>query len=187
MSPRRSSSSVASIVVVALLALLSLVAGASGASAESGRTRVDLGVTFENLLPGQFERRTAPVRLAALSRVSTVRLVHQGREGAVRWLVQLCPDAGGACTDLQGARDGVLLAAGSYSLVVGVTAVTLAPGEVSSIVGRVVFTRSGTGALASTGSDGVATLAALAAAALSAGFFFLLVARRRRLGSDDPC
>ena len=175
------------VVGVTVLALLSVVAGASGASADGGRTRVDLGVTFDNLHPGQFERRTAPVRLATLSRVSTVQLATQGREGAVRWLVQLCPDAGGACTDLEEARDGALLGAGSYSLVVGVTAVTLAPGEVSSIVGRVVFTRSGAGALATTGIDGVAPLAALTAAALSVGFFLVLVARRRRLRTDQPC
>ncbi|WP_029292063.1 hypothetical protein [Cellulomonas sp. HZM] len=169
--PMRATAAV-SLALAAALAVLGVLAGASGASADE----VPLRFSFTNLLPGDVRSSSQPYRLEQDARVEAA-VVDASPGSGVAWRAALCGSSG-SCVDLMTVREGDELAAGDYTLTVGVTADDIRPGEVSSLEGRITLVERTSGSLASTGST-VLPLAAGAVALGVLGLLLILVARRR--------
>jgi len=175
-------------VLVALLAVALLAWVGPWVTRSTTGARLDLTMSFDELLPGETRSESTPVELPVAVRVGEVRLHEVGPRGGVRWAAELCPESGDPCVDLL-ARGGTpsYVAAGRAAIVVTVTELALGPGGGSSLVGRITFDEVGT--LAITGPEAVPSLVATAAALVSTGALLVVLARRRRAVEPDgaPC
>ena len=173
-------SSAVSFALAATLALLCLVCGAAGASALPSQAPISFA--FDGLLPGVPSTQSSTIEIPRDATITAATLVRGGPVGAVAWDASVC-SASHVCIDLTASPVGALVDRGDYQLVVTVTALTLQPGQIATLDGRISFVeRSGT--LATTGSDLVWPAVAAAAALTTVGMLLVLLARRRRDDED---
>lgn len=209
MTRRLRAAGAASLTLAVVLAGAGLLAGASGADALP--QRVPVAFSFSGLLPGEHRTQTRTTTIARDARVSETLVATSGSTG-VTWSAELCRAR--TCVDLLAARRGTTIAAGTYDLVVSVTAGRIAPGAQATLDGRLSLVENddlaftggddpdddgtdgadddddGTAAgpsgpgLALTGAPAGA-LAALAAALTGLGGLLVLVGRRRREDEEE--
>ncbi|WP_426594322.1 LPXTG cell wall anchor domain-containing protein [Cellulomonas sp. McL0617] len=173
-----------SIALVALLASACLVVGMSAAEASSLPQSVPLRATFVDMFPGDSAHQAWTVDIPNDARVAKTDVVATG-PGVAHWTATLCPRAGGPCVDLLAVGTGTVIDAGAYDLGIGVTLVSIDPGQSQSLDGRITLVESGGGSLAMTGADSVVPLLLAAAAACALGLLLVVLARRRRDDDDD--
>lgn len=158
---------------------------------------VPVHVELRDLLPGGSRSRDVAVHVRAAATVTAVEVVADGAP-SLTWDTRLC-DAGGTCRPFDASLVGTRLDAGTWT--VGVTAVaaaTLAPGDRSTVTGRLellggddttqVLADGGTSDPRRLARTGTAVARALAAAltALATGAWLVVLARRRVDRADDP-
>lgn len=207
MTRRLRAAGAASLTLAVVLAGAGLLAGASGADALP--QRVPVAFSFSGLLPGEHRTQTRTTTIARDARVSETLVATSGSTG-VRWSAELCRAR--TCVDLLAARRGTPIAAGTYDLVVSVTAGRIAPGAQATLDGRLSLVENddlaftggddpdddGTdgadddGTAAGPGGPGLAltgapagALAALAGVLTGLGGLLVLAGRRRRDDEEE--
>jgi len=163
----------ASLTLAVVLAVLGALAWPTGATAAPGV--MPLSFSFAGLMPGDARTKSSPYHLAQDATVERAAVTTAST--GVTWRATLCGSAG-SCVDLLHVRAGDELAAGDYTLTVGVTAGAIRPDERHSLAGRIVFVERPSGALAHTGSA-VLPLVTSAVALGLLGLLMVLAARRR--------
>lgn len=191
MTRRLRTGAATSFLLAALLAVAFVLLGAG--TAQAVPQSLPLQVSFTDLQPGDVRSTSWPVRIPQQAKIAQA-VLHKDGPGDVQWTAQLCPVSGAGCLDVITAVVGTPIAAGDYTLRVGLTVVELQPGQTQSLEGRYTFVEDDDGlladtsgphgrggALAATGSSVLPVgLTAVAVAAL--GVLFVVLARR---GDDE--
>jgi len=136
----------ASMTLAVVLAVAGVLVGATGADALP--QRVPVTFSFDGLLPGEHRTLTRTTTIDRDARVAEARVEASGT--GVTWGAELC--RGRACVDLLTTRPGTPVPAGTYRLVVSVTAGRIAPGARATLDGRLSLVENDD--LAFTGGDG---------------------------------